>query len=103
MPYTVEDVARGLGGLRESLRTDVEPILTLSIDRQEGGYFMIPREVFSCVDYLGALYCGYTNIAARRREIATTEKAVKFLVDIFGRFDSAYVHYGELAYTMYRH
>src|SRR2546425_13272550 len=64
---------------------------------------MIPLEVFSCVDYLGALYCGYTNIGARRRQIATTEKAVKFLVDIFGRFDSAYVHYGELAYTMYRH
>lgn len=104
MAYTLEDVARGLGNLRNSLRDDVLPILEATADRPEGGYFVIPREVFACIDFLGALYCGYRGERdGRRRRIATTEKAVRFLEEIFGKVDPSYARYGKLAHEMFRH
>ena len=46
--------------LKESVINDVKPCLNLG--RDEGGYFAVPRLVLSYVDYLGALYNGYTGL-----------------------------------------
>lgn len=103
--FTLADVARGLANLRNSLRDDVFPTLQSTIDRPEGGYFIIPREVFAYVDFLGALYCGYDGKADRsgRRIIAAGWKAIRFLEEIFGEVDPIYRNYGRLAHGMFRH
>jgi hypothetical protein len=104
MPYTVEDVARGLGNLRNTIRDDVLPILQASMPRREGGYFIIPREVFAYIDFLGALYSGYRGERdGGRRRIATGDKAGRFIEEIFGRVHPVYGRYRRLAREMFRH
>jgi hypothetical protein len=104
MPYTIADVARGLGHVRNSLRDIVSPFLDRTKSRTESGFLVIPREVFTCVDFLGALYGGYGGeMRGRRREIATTDKAVRFLEEMFGKLDAVYTRHGRLAYEMFRH
>jgi len=66
--------------------------------------FAIPRLVLSCVDFLGALYCGEFRIRFGHQKVFTDKtKALKFLADMFGPFDSNYATYGELLWLMYRH
>jgi len=48
-----------LNDLKVSVNNDVYP--TIHPNNPEGGYFAVPRLVLSYVDYLGALYHGYTE------------------------------------------
>lgn len=103
--YSLEDVAQGMTALRNSLNDDVLPILQATMRQEKGGYFIIPREVFAYVDFLGALYCGYDGSVDRagRRRIASWWKAERFLEEVFGGVDPMYQGHGRLAYEMYRH
>src|SRR5918995_5366385 len=83
--------------LKVSIVNDVKPCLNLN--RDEGGYFAIPRLVLSYVDYLGALYNGYTGLRDKRtnRRIFATNKYAKIFLDkIIGRIDPNYSKYGGL-------
>jgi hypothetical protein len=104
MAFTTADVAKLLVTLRNSLREDVLPILHVCMGREEGGYFIIPREVFAYTDFLGALYGGYGGeMDGRHRRLATTDKAVKFIEDIFAKADPLYGRYGRHVHEMFRH
>lgn len=102
---TIGGVAKGLNYLQSAIKYLV-PVLRICEESEPGtGSLIISREVFAHIDFLGALYCGYRNEdgQAGRRTIATSQKAIRFIVEIFGSFDENYRKYGELAYTMVRH
>lgn len=102
--HSIDDIERGLKDLKTSAGTDILPIVNLN--KPEGGYLGVPRSILSYVDYLGALYCGYKGETIgkdKRRNIATTTKAKKFIKDIFGEIYEPYRKYGEIMYEMYRH
>lgn len=103
--YTINNVNRGLNDLRQSLKEDVFPIIKSHLAHLGTGRYIIPREVFCYVDFLGALYSGFNCVTAgrHRRRIATPDKTKKFIKEIFGKIDPVYEKYGELAYDMYRH
>lgn len=81
-----------------SIQNDVYPVL--QADKPEGGYFAVPRLVLCYVDYLGALYCGFSP---GTNKIATTCKANKYIHDIMARVDPAYGENGHLLVEVYRH
>jgi len=89
--------------LKESIRNDIWPIVQAGVP--EGGYFGVPRSVLSYVDFLGALYAGYSGEKDRsgRRKIATPDKAVRFIREILKEVDDLYARNGVLLYEMYRH
>lgn len=91
------------GDLKGSIRNDIWPIV--QADVPEGGYFGVPRSILSYVDFLGALYAGYSGEKdpSGRRIIATSQKAKKFIRDILGVADALYRQNGALLYEMYRH
>lgn len=104
--HALQEIRRGLDDLLTSARHDIYPIIQLN--NPQGGYFGVPRSVLSYVDYLGALYCGYTGVVRRNRgvsirQIATSRKAERFIEDVLGNIDVAYRHNGKLLYRMYRH
>lgn len=78
---------------------DVYP--AIQADKLEGGYFSVPRMVLCYVDYLGALYSGFTGTDIAK--IATTAKARKYLVDVMGRVDPAYNKQAKALIEIYRH
>ena len=85
--------------LQRSVINDVQPCLNLG--RDEGG-FGVPRLVLSYVDYLGALYNGYSGNREPRTgtRIFTSGKYAKmFLSDIFGQIDPNYI--GALLWEIY--
>lgn len=104
-PYNLDDVTRGLGNLRRSLEDDLLPVLQATMGRERGGFFIVPREVFAYIDFLGAVYAGYGGEADRagRRAIATPRKAKRFLAGVLGEVEPVYARYGPVAYDMFRH
>lgn len=100
--HTIADIKRGLDDLKRSALNDIFPIIKEK--NPEGGYFGVPRSVLSYADFLGALYGGYKGEPnAKRRRIATPEKAKQFIRDIFGDIDESYRDYGDILYEMFRH
>jgi hypothetical protein len=77
------------GDLKQSIKNDIHPILQL--DKEEGGYFGVPRSVLCYVDFLATLYVGRGG------------EAVHFLKDVMASVDPLYAVNGELLYRMYRH
>ena len=85
--------------LKVSIQNDIFP--ALQTDKAEGGYFSVPRLVLCCVDYLGALYCGFDG--KDPNHIATANKAKKFLREVMAKADRRYGGRGDLLVEMYRH
>lgn len=85
--------------LDTSIQNDVYPVL--QADKREGGYFAVPRLVLCYIDFLGALYCGFSGTNVNK--IATTAKAKKFIRDVMSRVDPAYGTHGDLLVEVYRH
>jgi hypothetical protein len=78
-----------LRGLRDTIPGDIEPLL-----RDEAGApFAVCREVFSYVDYLGALHSGRTGVR---------DRFVAGLQNLFAHVDSAYRDRANELYDMYR-
>lgn len=99
---SLQDIRRELDDLKRSLENDVYPIV--QINNTQGGYFGVPRAVLSYVDYLGALYRGYSGEMNREnRSIATSVKAERFIRNVMGAIDPNYAINGRLLYKMYRH
>lgn len=73
------------------------------LPQRKPAFFGVVRGVLSDVDYVGALYGGWDG--KDRRRIATVEKAVRFITDVFpvatGNHD--YGARGEHLYDMFRH
>jgi hypothetical protein len=88
--------------LRDDLRISVINDIGPCINGQ-GGYFAVPKLVLSYVDYLGALFRGYTAWRIKRRRIfANHTYAKRFLNYIFGVIDPNYSLYGNLLWEIYR-
>jgi hypothetical protein len=85
-----------------SVENDVRPCL--NIGGPAGGYFAVPRLVLGYVDYLGALYNGYTGRTNRfgRRVFADGNYARRFLRDIFGPIDPNYNTHADLLWEIFR-
>jgi hypothetical protein len=101
---TLEEAKEFLqGDLKRSIENDIRPIL--QPEKEEGGYFGVPRSVLCYVDFLGALYCGYQGEKFRngKKRIAISWKACRFIREILGSVDSLYEDNGDLLYEMYRH
>lgn len=102
--YTITDVNRGLNDCRNSLKNDVFPVIAKTIGVEEGGYFIIPREIFSYAGFLGLLYCGPENPPQfNPRFLSRTFMAERYITEVMGQVDNAYQEFGELIYSMYRH
>ena len=87
--------------LKISVLNDVKPCLQLT--SSNGGYFAVPRLTLSYVDYLGALYNGYSGLTIKgRRVFATSSCAKAFLENVFGTIDPNYKIYGALLWEIYR-
>lgn len=89
--------------LKDQIFLEVAPLLY--IGQETGGYFGVTRQVLCLVNFLGALYCGYTPEARRlKQDIGPSSKALKFIKDVLGDIDPAYKSLeGEYFYEMYRH
>lgn len=85
------------GDMQDVMKYDVEPILHL--DEEPGGYFGVPRQLFSLIDFLGAMYTG------KYQRGKSGIGAIKYIKEIMGsdEIDSAYREKGKLMYEMYRH
>lgn len=91
-----------LNDLKVSVVDDILPCVNPNSNK--GGYFGVPKLVMTYVDYLGALYHGYTakRNKNKRRIFATGSHAKKFLKDVFGQTDPNYKKYGDLLWKIYR-
>ena len=80
-----------INDLKKSVEDDVYPVI--SPRRKSGGYFAVPRLVFSYIDYLGALYHGYTppvTGTSGRVSIAKSDYAIEFLKNIMNQVHENY-------------
>ena len=77
--------------------------------KRQGGYFVVTRQTLCMVDFLGAVYSGYTKTEKSRdkkdgrERIATTNKAKKFIEKFFkpkSTYHSVAIGY---LYDIYRH
>lgn len=77
--------------------------------KRQGGYFVVTRQTLCMVDFLGAVYSGYTKTEKSRdkkdgrERIATTSKAKKFIAKFFkptSTYNSVAIGY---LYDIYRH
>ncbi|KKR91306.1 MAG: hypothetical protein UU41_C0041G0008 [Candidatus Roizmanbacteria bacterium GW2011_GWA1_41_13] len=100
--HTLADVNRGLNDLRNSLKNDVLPVLDKTAGVEEGGYFIVTREIFSYTGFLGLLYYGPEN-PPNPMFLSRTFMAERYITDVMGQVDNVYSEYGELIYSMYRH
>ncbi len=89
--------------LKKVIRDDILPAIQMGQGR--GGYFSTPRLVLSCVDYLGALYCGWRTIEQQggRPVFTATPKSIKYLEDIFGEVFAEYRVRAKLLWKIYGH
>lgn len=85
--------------LKASVKNDVYPVLQL--DKKDGGYFAVPRLVLCYVDFLGALYCGFSGTNLRR--IATSTKARRYLRNVMWMVDPGYRSEADALIEVYRH
>lgn len=83
--------------LEATVQNDIYPVI--QADKQEGGYFAVPRLVFCYIDYLGALYSGYSG----KGDIATTCKAKNYLMNIMSMVDTQYGRQADTLIDVYRH
>lgn len=90
------------GEVKEQIALEISPLLYN--DQATGGYFGVTRQILCMVDFLGALFCGYTGKKKfGRMEISESWKATQFITTVFGEFDDIYRQNGEVLYYMYRH
>lgn len=95
--------------VKEQIFLEIAPILY--IGQEVGGYFGVTRQILCFVDFLGALYCGYSEKEKKddlkkhkRMWISKTEKVEKFIIEFLGNeIDSKYREHGKVFYQMYRH
>jgi hypothetical protein len=90
--------------MKKIVEDDIKPCLLIGVPN--GGYFSVPKLVLSCVDYLGALYCGWKTTEifnSGRPKFTASWKAVKYLEDVFGRVFSEYTVRSKLLWEIYRH
>lgn len=85
--------------LKASIQNDVFPVVQMN--RQEGGYFAVPRLVFCYVDFLGAIYSGFQK--SGKSGIATTAKAKNYLCDVMSLVDPGYKGVADALINAYRH
>lgn len=84
------------GDLQDVLKYDVKPILHLK--KEPGGFFGVPREILSLIDFLGAVYTG------KYERGMSSKGAIKFIENLMGeKVDKNYKLNGRLMYEMYRH
>jgi len=75
--------------------------------KQTGGYFAVTRQIFCMVDFLGAVYTGYPLSERKKdkkgRKIATSDKAIKFIIEFFEPKEAYKKDVVTKLYYMYRH
>jgi len=75
--------------------------------KQTGGYFAVTRQIFCMVDFLGAVYSGYPLKERKNdkngRNIATSDKAIGFIVKFFEPKITYNRDIVTKLYKMYRH
>lgn len=101
----LQEISALFGTIQNSIEEDLGMALAAYQKQSEGGYFLIPREIFAYVDFIGALYSGYDGSLDRsgRKRITSSRKAIRFLKEVMGKVDAQYDTLGELVYEMYRH
>lgn len=94
--------------VKEQILYEIAPILHLGYS--PGGYFGVTRQIVCMIDFLGALYSGFDSTKDYRdinkkkgKRIASSEKALKFIQEIFGEIDPNYKDNGKYLIEMYRH
>jgi hypothetical protein len=90
--------------LKEIVNEDIKPCLLIGVPTL-GGFFSVPRLVLTCVDYLGALYCGWkpTEMTNGRPNFTASWKAIKYIQDVLGQAYSEYGVRAKLLWAIYRH
>jgi hypothetical protein len=83
-----------------SIQNDVYPVI--QAEKRDGGYFAVPRLVMCYVDFIGALYSGF-SAGTNPNNIATTAKAVKYIDEVMSLVDPLYRQNGKLLVEIYRH
>lgn len=77
--------------------------------KREGGFFAVTRLLFCLVDFLGAVYCGYSSNERGEDEkkkylrVARTWKAERFMLCFFEPKEIYKVEKVKMLYEMYRH
>lgn len=85
--------------LAQTVINDVVPLL----NTPGGAPHAVNREVFSYVDYLGALYAGTSKVKCGSDGLAEVRvRFTKFLQDVMARTDANYGTQAEVVYQMYR-
>lgn len=89
--------------LKEQILLEIAPLLY--IGQETGGYFGVTRQVLCLVNFLGALYCGYTpEERKQKQDVGPSSKALQFIENVLGDIDPAYKSLeGKYFYEMYRH
>lgn len=89
--------------LKEQIFLEIAPILY--IGQETGGYFGVTRQVLCLVNFLGALYCGFTpEERKQKQDVGPSSKALQFIENVLGDIDPAYKSLeGKYFYEMYRH
>lgn len=90
--------------LKITIQNDILPQIKYKSHQPVTPSFVIPRLVLGYVDYLGALYHGYTGRTNNRgrRIFADPCYAKLFLKEVFGSFDPDYQRFGDLLWEMFR-
>ena len=77
--------------------------------KRQGGYFVVTRQILCMIDFLGAVYSGYSRIEKiqdiknQRERIATTRKAKKFIASFFEPKNLYHKTAIDYLYDIYRH
>jgi len=89
--------------LKEQIFLEVAPILY--IGQESGGYFGVTRQILCLVNFLGALYYGYSPDEKKKKsDIGPSWKALEFMKNIMSDVDPIYKSKeAEYFYEMYRH
>ena len=89
-----EPILVHLSGILDSIEDDMMLPLRAHEREDRGGFFSISRQVFSYIDYLGALAFNGTG---------GTNNAVSYMEKYFSRANPAYAGKCKLMYSMWRH
>jgi|SRR3989344_187359 len=86
------------------LENDVKPIISVKL---ESGFFGIPKQLMTFVDFLGALHRGITVEKDKNgnniKILNKTSKAKLYIQKVLGEIDELYEQNGHTMYEMYRH